>query len=402
MTLSSPAARYTAVAIALHWAMALLILFMIWLGWNMDENEVRYQLHKSVGITLLFLTVARIAWRLLNPPPPEPSDLKPMERKLSHFVHIAFYAMMVIIPLAGWLLVSISPFQVATVLYGAVDWPHLPFTSGLRQGNELLHGIVENIHSKGAWVIIVLLGLHVAGAVKHEIGGEEGVLKRMIPGLFGKTGPPSPPARGAIIAFGVSIALFAVIAALPLLGSGRANADQASPNPNAVPVTGNWTVNQSESEISFSGTYENKPFEGAFATWSADVAFYPEDLARSAVRVTIDTGSVGTGTKLYDSTLREAEWFNTAAFPQATVALSDFQSTGPETYTAIATLTLKGRETSVPLDFELEIEGDRAELKGQAVFSRKNLDIGQVSDPGGSWVGDEIIVEVEGEAIRTN
>ena len=49
--------RYTAVAIALHWAMAALLLFMIWLGWNMEDNEARYQLHKSIGITILFLAL---------------------------------------------------------------------------------------------------------------------------------------------------------------------------------------------------------------------------------------------------------------------------------------------------------------------------------------------------------
>ncbi len=402
MTSFSPASRYTAVAIALHWAMAILLLFMIWLGWNMDDNEARYQLHKSVGITLLFLTVARIAWRLLNPPPPLASDMKPYERTLSHAVHIAFYAMMVIIPLAGWLLVSISPFQISTVLYGAVDWPHLPFTSGLQQGNELLHAVVENVHSKGAGVIIALLGLHVAGAVKHEISGEDGVLKRMIPGLFGKAAPPSPPARGAVIAFGSSVILFALIAAIPLIGSGSASGGSASPTPSSAEATGNWTVDYAVSEIRFSGLYDGKPFEGVFETWNADVGFYSEDLAASAVSVTIDTASVTTGTKLYDSTLREAEWFNTAAFPQATVTLSDFQNTGEETYTAMATMTLKGKETSVPLTFELKIDGDRADLNGKAVFSRKALDLGQVSDAGGSWVSDEIAVEVEGTATRAD
>ena len=401
MTSSSPAARYTSVAIALHWAMALLILFMIWLGWNMDDNEVRYQLHKSVGITLLFLTVARIAWRLLNPPPPEPSTLKPLEQKLSHAVHIAFYALMVIIPLAGWLLVSISPFQISTVLFGAIDWPHLPFTSGLRQGNELLHGIVENIHSKGAWVIIVLLGLHVAGAVKHELGGEEGVLKRMLPGLFGKTSPPSPPARGAVIAFGGSLILFALIAAVPLLGA-NGSAARPAQSGSGTEATGNWAVDYTVSEIGFSGVYDGKPFGGKFQNWSADVGFYPEDLAASAVTVTVETGSVTTGTKLYDSTLREAEWFNTGAFPQATVALSGFQATGEDTYTATATMTLKGKETSVPLDFQLIINGDQATLDGKAIFSRKALDLGQVSDASGSWVSDEITVTVTGQATRTN
>lgn len=401
MSSSSPAARYTSVAIALHWAMALLILFMIWLGWNMDDNEARYQLHKSVGITLLFLTVARIAWRLLNPPPPEPTTLKSWEQKLSGAVHVAFYALMVIIPLAGWLLVSISPFQISTVLYGAVDWPHLPFTSGLRQGNELLHAIVENVHSKGAWVIIVLLGLHVAGAVKHEFGGEEGVLKRMLPGLFGKTSPPAPPARGAIIAFGSSLALFALVAAVPMIGS---NGSAASPAEAGAPAeaSGNWSVDYAASEIAFSGVYDGKPFGGKFQKWNADVAFYPEDLAASSVAVTVDTPSVATGTKLYDSTLREAEWFNTGAFPQASVALSGFQNTGENTYTATATMTLKGKETSVPLDFQLVVNGDQATLDGKAIFSRKALDLGQVSDAGGSWVSDEITVTVTGQATRIN
>ncbi|MFN3607766.1 MAG: cytochrome b/b6 domain-containing protein [Hyphomonas sp.] len=400
MTSSSPASRYTAVAIALHWAMALLLVFMIWLGWNMDDNEARYQLHKSVGITLLFLTVARIAWRLLNPPPPLASDMKPYEQKLSKFVHVAFYALMVIIPLAGWLLVSISPFQIATVLFGAVDWPHLPFTSGLRQGNELLHGIVENIHSKGAWVIIILLGLHVAGAVKHEISGEDGVLKRMTPGLFGKAAPPSPPARGAVIAFGSSIVLFALIAAIPLIGSGGTAAKGAQSPASSTEAAGNWSVDYAASTISFSGVYDGKPFGGSFSNWTADVAFYPENLPASAVSVTVDTGSVATGTRLYDSTLREAEWFNTGAFPQANVTLSNFDQSGEETYSATATLTLKGRETSAPLNFDLKIDGDRAILDGTATFSRKTLDLGQMSDAGGSWVSDEIVVTIQGEATR--
>lgn len=401
MTSSSPAARYTSVAIALHWAMALLIIFMIWLGWNMDDNEARYQLHKSVGITLLFLTVARIAWRLLNPPPPEPVTLKSWEERLSHFVHIAFYALMVIIPLAGWLLVSISPFQISTVLYGVVDWPHLPFTSGLRQGNELLHGIVENVHSKGAWVIIVLLGLHVAGALKHEFGGEEGVLKRMMPSLFGKSSPPSPPARGAVMAFGSSVLLFALIAAVPLLGSSGQASGLAPANASGAEPNGNWAVDYSASEIGFSGVYDDKPFEGVFGAWTAQVVFFPEDLNASAVSVVVEPASVATGTKLYDSTLREAEWFNTGAFPQATVVLSGFESLGDDTYTATATMTLKGKETSVPLTFALKINGDQATLDGSAVFSRKALDLGQVSDAGASWVSDEITVTVKGTATRT-
>lgn len=380
--------------------MAFLLLFMIWLGWNMDDNEVRYQLHKSVGITLLFLTLVRIAWRLLNPPPPLPDDMKPYERLLSHSVQIGFYALMIIIPLAGWLLVSISPFQISTVLYGTLDWPHLPFTSGLRQGNELLHTVVANVHSKGAWVMIGLLGLHVAGAVKHELGGEEGVLKRMLPGLFGKTAPPSPPVRGALVAFGSSLVLFGAIAASPIIGSG--NHSSAGAASGSVDAQGNWAVDYAASAIGFSGVYDGKPFSGTFQNWQADVSFYPENLAASSVAVTVDTGTAATGTRLYDSTLREAEWFNTGAFPQAAVSLAGFEQIAPDQYSATATMTLKGKEVSTPLSFTLHIEGDRAALDGQAVFSRKALDLGQSSDPGSSWVSDEIIVTVTGAATRIN
>ena len=107
--------RYTIVAITLHWVMAALLLFMIWLGWNMDDNEVRFQLHKSIGILLLFLTLVRVIWRVMNPPPPLPEEMPAHEKLASHLVHMAFYGLMIILPLAGWMLVSTSKFKVPTV-----------------------------------------------------------------------------------------------------------------------------------------------------------------------------------------------------------------------------------------------------------------------------------------------
>jgi cytochrome b561 len=81
--------------------------------------------------------------------------------------------------------------DVPTVLYGVVSWPDMPFVEGLK--TEAASGVVNFIHSKLAWVALGLLGLHVAGAVKHEISAEEGVLKRMVPGLFGKADAPQAP-----------------------------------------------------------------------------------------------------------------------------------------------------------------------------------------------------------------
>lgn len=392
--------RYTAVAIALHWAMAALLLFMIWLGWNMEDNEARYQLHKSIGITILFLALARLAWRFANPPPALPGGMPKLEKTASHAVHVAFYVLMIGIPLGGWLLVSVSPFQVATVLYGVVSWPHLPFTEALI--SEDLYEFVEFFHSKGAWVIIALLALHVAGAVKHEFGAEDGVLKKMMPGLFGKSSPPTLPARGFLFAFGGSLALFAAIAMLALLGAGPASSGpppEAGSGAATAAAQANWTVDYDSSEIAFAGLHEGKEFEGVFETWAADVAFFPEALNTSSVRVTVDTRTARTGKKLYDDSLKGREWFNAATFPEAVVELTGFKQAAGG-YQATATLILKGKPVSAPLLFTLDMDGDDARLEGSATFSRKALDLGQVSDSGAAYVADAVIVTISGRATR--
>jgi cytochrome b561/polyisoprenoid-binding protein YceI len=398
--------RYTAVAIALHWAIATLIGFMIWLGWNMEDNEARYQLHKSIGITILILTVARVGWRVLNPPPALPSDMKALEKQASHYVHLGLYALMFLMPLLGWALVSTSKFQVPTVLFGTISWPDLPFLSGFR-GNKPVHEAIKFLHSKGAWVIIGLLALHVAGALKHEFSSEEGVLKRMIPGLFGKTQPPRAPARGFFVAFGGAALLFGVIAGAPVLAQTLADNKAAPPSVEqdaeiaAAPVAAepNWVVDYDKSEIRFSGVHEGNPFSGTFKDWIADVAFFPDAVETSDVRVKVQTGTATTTKKLYNDSLRAPEWFDVSNYPVASVHLTDFAKTDTG-YTATATMQLKKRSVSTPLNFTLTIDGDVATLNGEAVFDRKALDIGQISDPGASYVSDTVTVTVTGQATR--
>ena len=392
-----PSPRYNTVAILLHWVIAALLLFMIWLGWNMDDNEARFQLHKSLGIAILVLTVARIAWRRMNPPPPLPEDMTAWEKRLSHGVHSAFYALMLALPLLGWLVVSTSKFQVPTVLFGSLSWPHLPFTEGLRGG--AVHGVAEFLHSKGAWALILLLGLHVAGAIKHEIAAEEGVFKRMIP-MLGPTSRPRRP-HGLLTAFGGAGLAFMLIAALPLLFAPRAPAPlETQPAANGTAkLTPNWEIDYDTSEIRFAGTYENKPFSGHFTRWAGEVQFDPEDLASARVRVQVDTGSAITGKKLYDDTLHSSEWFDTATFPLAKVNLSKFAEaeTG---YSAEASILIKGKATNVPLEFTLTLNGDEASFSGITHLSRKALNLGQQSDPGADWVSDEVTVTFTGSATR--
>lgn len=392
-------ARYSAVAIALHWVIAAGIIFMIGLGWNMEGSESLYQLHKSIGITILLLTVARIVWRLLNRPPALPGDMKPWEKTLSHGVHVAFYALMVLMPLTGWLLVSTSyDFDVPTVLYGLVSWPDIPGVSFL--SNETGHAVVEFVHSKLAWVAIILLGLHVAGAVKHEISAEEGVLKRMIPGLFGKTSQPSAPPRAFFAAFGAALGVFILIAGVPaLFGGGSGSASPAAEAPAGAEIEANWTVDPAASSIEFSGTHEGSIYRGAFNDWSAEIQFDPDELDAARARVTVRTGSAEVNRKLYTDSLKSAEWFNVSQHPQATVELGNFRQTD-DGYVADATLALKDSSVTVPFAFTLDIDGDTATMQGSTSVERTPLNLGQQSDPGADWVGETVNITVDVRASR--
>ncbi len=402
--MSASSERYTSVAITLHWLIAFAIIGMILGGWYMSDlpdgapgQYFLYQMHKSIGITILLLTVARIIWRVMNPPPPLPDDMNALEKTGSHLAHLGFYGLMILMPLTGWLYSSVSvKLDVPTVLYGLISWPDVPFVEGLK--TETASGVVNFIHSKLAWVAIGLLALHVAGALKHEFSAEEGVLKRMIPGLFGKADKPQAPGRGAVTAFGSALAVLIIVAgASPVLGalsgSGQAVRTDAAFEPN-------WTVDYSASSITFFGTHDGNAFSGTFGNWDAAIQFDPLNLSAAEARVTVATGSAQASQKLYTDSLKSAEWFNISAFPNATVDIIDIAETSAGQYTSTARLTLKETTVDTAFPFDLQIDGANARMTGQAVFQRTPLDLGQASDPNADWVSEDVTVNVVVVATR--
>ena len=111
-------ARYSTVAIVLHWAIAALMLFQLALGQFMGPGRTplsfaRFQLHKSVGITILLLTVLRLLWRLMKKPPA--SSVGGWEGALAKLVHVAFDGLLLALPITGWVIVSASPTQIPTL-----------------------------------------------------------------------------------------------------------------------------------------------------------------------------------------------------------------------------------------------------------------------------------------------
>lgn len=185
-------ARYSYVAILFHWIIVVLLVTNVGLAWYADSLEgaakiAPLQLHKPIGITILLLTLGRLAWRLMNPPPALSPRLKPWERILARTVHAMFYVLLLAMPLTGWALVSASALitQYPINMFGLFDWPAIaPLFDLPAAERREVHELFEETHHLLAKVIVYgLIPLHVLGALKHQFIDKDNELARMIPFL---------------------------------------------------------------------------------------------------------------------------------------------------------------------------------------------------------------------------
>ena len=181
--------RYGRIAMLFHWTIAAAILFMFCLGPYMaDLPETDplqfplFQLHKSIGLAILVLAVARTLWRMANPVPVLPGHMPRWERVAARAVHYGLYALMIGAPLFGWASVSAAPLGVPTMWFGLFEWPDIPFLGDLpRAQKRLLVGPLEDIHAALTFLMMGLVALHIAAALKHHLADHDRVLKNMLP-----------------------------------------------------------------------------------------------------------------------------------------------------------------------------------------------------------------------------
>jgi cytochrome b561 len=173
--------RYSTVAIWLHWIIAALVIANLLIGlfhedFSKPVHDSLMFWHKSFGLTVLILTLARLAWRLGHRPPPFDPVMRPWEVRLATFIHWLFYALLIVIPLTGWLLTSANGRPIS--FFGLFHVPLLPV-----RGKEA-HDMFKEVHEILGKGMIGVIALHVAGALKHHFEGHRHLIGRMAPWAY--------------------------------------------------------------------------------------------------------------------------------------------------------------------------------------------------------------------------
>lgn len=175
--------QYGAVAIALHWGMALLLVALAALGLYMvrlpdagyDTEKITLILvHKALGMLALFVVMLRLAWRLFGALPRLVDGLPEWQQVAARFVHLMFYALMFALPLTGWLMSSAGGYPVP--FFERFDLPDLVGV------NDWLFQVLIDVHRWLAWMFLFFLVLHAAAALRHHFARRDDSLRRMLPG----------------------------------------------------------------------------------------------------------------------------------------------------------------------------------------------------------------------------
>lgn len=388
------AARYNTGAMVLHWLIAFALAVELAVGFGMPRDAsgfAAYQFHKSLGLTILILTLVRIGWRFAYKAPPAlDTGAMALAAKAGH---AGLYAFMLLAPLTGWAIVSTSPIQVPTMLWGVIPWPHLPLGKGMSETFEEVHEII-------AFVGIALFVGHVLAALWHHFARKDATLLRM--------SPKGSAGIGLALLAGVLVAHFAVVSSMPgheegeheegaadaaaapaAAASSAAPSAQASeaalPEDEASPAAEetvaaaaeipSWTIAPGGS-LTFAVDNGGSGLNGSFRRWDGTIVMDPENPAGANIAIRIDLASATLGDSSQDEMLAGGDFFNVAANPTATFRSTNVEKTGANSYRARGTLSLKGATRPQTITFTLSGTGARRQVSGSATVDRNAFGVG--------------------------
>lgn len=179
MQIGNTREAWGAVQQALHWTIVLAVLSQLVVGLifsNLPENDpsagTYFAIHGTLGILILLTMLGRLVWRQMHPVPLLPDTLSPTLKAVAVGTHWAFYALIIGLPLGGWLMVSARGYRVS--FFGQ----ELPALVGK---NPALADAAFVLHAGGALLLAGLILLHAAAALRHEFLLKDNTLRRMTP-----------------------------------------------------------------------------------------------------------------------------------------------------------------------------------------------------------------------------
>lgn len=397
---------YNIISVWLHWIIAGLIIFMVFLGWRIDPHNPHVLTilfwHKSTGILILLLSLLRIIVRLMYKAPPEP-PMPAWQVWAAKTLHFLFYVAMIGMPLTGWAMVSTSAREIP---FYFMHWPHMPFIPVSAGMESPTHEFFQFFHQLGAKLLIYgMIPLHVAAALKHQFVDKDAVVEHMVPGLKPEpilnwrwiipvgvvtvaiataeligAGAPAPaqakPPESSPPAMASAVASEASTAASAVSSAGSSSVASSSSSSTAEAKVTQWSIDRAASKIGWSTTFQGEAINGGFSGYSAQIAFDPDRLDQSHVKVSIDLASVNSGDDNRDGTLKSDQFFNVSSFPKATYEASKFSKSDATHFVAHGRLSLHGVSKPLDLPFTLTIKDGTADVSGTADLDRTAFGVG--------------------------
>lgn len=386
----APGESYNAIAKILHWLIAAMVVLQFVLA-NLAEGAedagskfqqlVLLANHKSVGITILCLAIIRLAWRFVRPPP-APLPMPTWQLRAASISHWSLYALLILMPLSGWLMSSASAIS--------VSWFNLFQLPDLVAANEGLEDFFEEVHEFFATLLFLLALIHLGAAIKHTFISHDGAIRRI----------------SSTLTLSLFVAVL-ILGVLALTKVGRASDAPADRSPPAVSYgqeieaagLPQWQIDYSKSYIRFTAKQAGATFESAWKDWQADMRFDATRLDASVFDVVISANSVETMDKERNETLMDREWFDGVNFPQIFYSATTFAALPNGTFSANGEMRVKGLVTPVKLIFTVAQDGEQVSLQGSATLDRIALGVGTGDWEDTTWVGQFVEVEVYVEAM---
>ncbi len=398
---------YGLVSKLVHWITALLILGLLSVGFimtQMDFSEGKlqlYMLHKSFGLLVLALAFVRVFWKLFNSKVKSLDTHAWWEKALSKITHVFLYFLLFALPLSGWVMSSAGEFPVS---FFGLDVP------ALMGKDEDVFDTSREAHEIMAFVLIGLVGLHMAGAFKHHFIDRDATLQRMSATSLGFGGGVLfVLVFGALWAFPVFMAAGDIGKEL-LDGAGEqvAQVDKTSAKDDALEDVSDtsthvteWDIEDDASSLKFSATQYGSAFTGSF-DFDGEIYFDPEKLDASSVAIEVNISTFESGSSDRDQQALSEDWFHEKEFPRSVFVADSFSvvADGEADYIANGTLTVRGVSLDVALPFSLAFgeneEGERtARMTGEITLQRLDFKVGQGQWESTDAIGNDVKISID-------